>query len=149
VVINVEYKMPLVLYPYNETILLINDTVNSADSLNFLYDLMVKNPKFVIQLEAHTDARGADDYNQNLSQGRAETCVNYLVSKGIDAKRLKPAGKGEKEPRKLTEATGGIASGTVLTEAYIKKLSPEMQEIAHQLNRRTIFRITATDYVPK
>lgn len=149
VVINVEYKMPLVLYPYNETILLINDTVNSADSLNFLYDLMVKNPKFVIQLEAHTDARGADDYNQNLSQGRAETCVNYLVSKGIDAKRLKPVGKGEKEPRKLTEATAGIPSGTVLTEAYIKKLSPEMQEIAHQLNRRTIFRITATDYVPK
>jgi peptidoglycan-associated lipoprotein len=149
VIINIEYKMPLVLYPYNETILLVNDTVNSADSLNYLYDLMVKNPKFVIQLEAHTDARGADDYNQKLSQGRAETCVSYLVSKGIDAKRLKPVGKGEKEPRKLTEAAASIPAGTVLTEAYINKLSPEMQEVAHQLNRRTIFRITATDYVPK
>ena len=149
VIINIEYKMPLVLYPYNETILLINDTVNSADSLNYLYDLMVKNPKFVIQLEAHTDARGADDYNQKLSQGRAETCVSYLVSKGIDANRLKPAGKGEKEPRKLTAAEGPIPAGTVLTEAYINKLPADQQELAHQLNRRTIFRITATDYVPK
>ncbi len=144
-----EYKMPLVLYPYNETVLLVNDTVNSADSLSYLFNLMTQNPTFVIQLEAHTDARGADDYNQKLSQGRAETCVNYLISKGIDPDRLKAAGKGEKEPRKLATDQGPFPAGTILTEKFISKLSPSQQEAAHQLNRRTVFRILSTDFVPK
>lgn len=146
---DIEYKMPLVLYPYDQTILLVNDTVSSADSLNYLYNLMVQNPTFIIELDAHTDARGADDYNQRLSQGRAETCVNYLVSKGIDAARLKPVGKGENEPRKLMTDEGPFKAGTLLTEAYIMKLPVNQQEDAHQLNRRTVFKILETNYVPK
>ena len=144
-----EYKMPLVLYPYDQTVLLVNDTVNSADSLLYLFNLMIQNPTFVIELNAHTDARGADDYNQRLSQGRAETCVNYLISKGIDPARLKAVGKGEREPRKLLTAQGPFPANTVLTEAYISKLPPSQQESAHQLNRRTVFKILATDFVPK
>ncbi|MEY3397859.1 MAG: hypothetical protein RL220_453 [Bacteroidota bacterium] len=149
VIINVEYKLPLVLYPYDKAELLVNDTVNSADSLNYLYNLMVQNPKFVIQLESHTDFRGSADYNQKLSQRRAETCVNYLISKGIPQDRLKAAGQGENVPRELKETAGGFPVGTKLTEAFITKLTPDQQEIAHQLNRRTVFRILRTDYVPK
>jgi peptidoglycan-associated lipoprotein len=147
--INEEYKMPMVLYPYNQAELLVDAEVNSQDSLNFLLDIMLENPKYVVQLEAHTDARGADDYNQNLSQRRAETCVKYLISKGIEEGRLKPAGKGEKEPRKLATPESGFPAGTILTEAYINGLPADKQEAAHLLNRRTVFRIIDTNYVPK
>jgi peptidoglycan-associated lipoprotein len=149
VLINQEYKMPTVLYPYNQAELLVDAEVNSQDSLNFLLDIMLENPKYVVQLEAHTDARGADDYNQQLSQRRAETCVKYLISKGIEEGRLKPVGKGELEPRKLANAESGFPAGTVLTEAYITALPADKQEAAHLLNRRTVFRIIDTNYVPK
>jgi len=149
IIVTKEYPMPLVLYPYDQAILLVNDTVNSSDSLNYLYDLMLQNPKFVIQLESHTDFRGKDDYNQKLSQKRAETCVNYLIGRGIDPLRLKAAGKGESSPRKLLKATGPFKADTSLTEAYITKLPADQQEIAHQLNRRTVFKIVDTNYVPK
>lgn len=147
--IGVAYKMPTVLYPYNQPELLVDETVNSKDSLNFLLDIMQQNPKFVVQLEAHTDARGNDDYNLNLSQRRAETCVKYLIEKGIDPARLKPVGMGEKEPRKLEAAEGGFPAGTQLTEAYINSLPADRQEVGHLLNRRTVFRIIDRNYVPK
>jgi peptidoglycan-associated lipoprotein len=149
IIVTKEYPMPLVLYPYNEAVLLVNDTVNSQDSLNYLFDLMTQNPKFVIQLESHTDFRGKDDYNQKLSQKRAETCVNYLISKGIDPKRLRAAGKGEGAPRQLLKDSGPFKKDTILTEAMITKLPADQQEIAHQLNRRTVFKIVDTNYVPK
>ncbi len=143
------YEMPLVLYVYDQTTLIVDSEVNSQDSLNYLLDLLQKNPKLAIQLEAHTDARGDNAYNQKLSDGRAKTCVDYLISKGIDPNRLKSVGKGEMEPRKLTAASGKIPAGTVLTEKYIMALPAEDQEAAHTLNRRTIFKITDTNYVPK
>jgi len=149
IIIGEVYSMPLVLYPYDKAELLVDETVNSQDSLNYLLDIMQRNPNFVVQLEAHTDARGNDDYNQNLSQRRAETCVNYLISKGVDAARIKPVGKGESDPRTLTNAVGTFPAGTKMTEAYINKLPADQQEAAHLLNRRTIFRIVDTNYVPK
>lgn len=134
--IEEEYELPLVLYPFDQATLLINDEVNSADSLNFLYDLLVRNPTFVIQLESHTDTRGKVDYNQNLSQRRAETCVNYLISKGIDGERMKPVGMGKNSP--------------LITDKQIAALpTEEEKELAHQKNRRTVFRILSYDYTPK
>lgn len=144
-----EIEMPLVLYPYNEATLLVDDKVNSPDSLLYLYDILVKNPTLIVQLEAHTDARGKDDYNLELSNRRAQTCVNYLISKGIAADRLVAKGMGETQPRKLLRDTQGFTSGTVLTEAYITKLPADRQEAAHTLNRRTIFKVIGTNYVPK
>ena len=145
--IGVEISMPLVQYPYNQTILLINEEVNSADSLTFLLDIMQNNPKFKIQLEAHTDFRGKDDYNLTLSEGRAKTCVDYLISKGIAADRMVPVGMGEKQPRTLTTDNSGFKAGTTLTEKYITALPKEQQDAAHTLNRRTIFKIIDTNYV--
>lgn len=52
-------------------------------------------PELQVELEAHTDSRGSDKYNLNLSQGRAGACVEYLIAKGIDPKRLIPIGYGE------------------------------------------------------
>jgi peptidoglycan-associated lipoprotein len=136
IIIGEEYPMPLVLYPFNKWDLLINEEVNSADSLNYLFDLMVKNPTFVIQLESHTDTRGSVKDNDLLSQRRAETCVNYLVSRGIDKDRLSAKGRGESQP--------------LITDEQIAKMQTEEEkEIAHQKNRRTVFKIIRYDYVPK
>ncbi|HEY8403204.1 MAG TPA: OmpA family protein [Flavobacteriales bacterium] len=144
-----EYDMPTVLYEFAKADLIINDEVNSADSLNYLVELLKDNPRLVIQLEAHTDARGKDSDNLKLSQARAKTCVDYLISKGIEADRLVPVGKGESEPRKLLKETNGFPAGTVLTEAYINKLPKDQQEAAHTLNRRTVFKVIGTNYIPK
>ena len=97
---------------------------------------MVNNPNIIIELLANTDSRGSDSYNQKLSQGRAASAVDYLVSKGIDPRRMKPKGMGE--------------SNLLISDAEINKLSTEEErEAAHQLNRRTEFRIVGTDFVSK
>ncbi len=155
--IGKEYPMPTVLYPFNKTELLINEEANSADSLNDLLKILTENPTFVVQLESHTDARGDTPSNDKLSQGRAETCVKYLTSKGIAADRLVAKGKGESEPRTIKEGDRlnketfkEFPIGTILDEAYINALTEnDARERAHQLNRRTTFRILRTDYVPK
>lgn len=135
IVIEKEYDLPLVLYPFDQAELLVNTEVNSEDSLNFLFDLLERNPTFVIQLEAHTDSRGKAGYNQELSQRRAETCVNYLISKGVAPARMKPVGKGE--------------SSVLIEDKEINAMATEEeQEAAHQVNRRTVFKIVSYDYVP-
>jgi len=132
--------LPLIEYEYNKADL----RPNSKDSLNFLYNILVENPTIVIQLRSHTDFRGSAPYNQKLSQRRAQECVDYLVKeKGIDAARIVAKGMGEAEPIKG-------ADGIILDEPFIKKLkSKEEQEVAHQRNRRTDFKVLNTDYVPK
>lgn len=137
---NTVIKLPLIEYAYNSHLL----RPNSKDSLNYLYNILMENPQITIQLRSHTDFRGSAGYNQKLSQRRAQSCVDYLVKeKGIAADRITAKGMGEKEPIKG-------ADGTVLSEAYIKKLkSKEEVEAAHQRNRRTDFKVLRTDYVPK
>lgn len=116
------------------------------DSLSGLIDLLTNNPSIVIELSAHTDARADDAYNQDLSQKRAQSVVNFLISKGIKPERLMARGYGEQKPRKLEKdiAFDGfvIPSGTVLDSKYILSLEDEaIRERAHQLNRRTEFKI--------
>ena len=133
VVLNEEYSMPLVLYPFNEDELLVNAEVNSSDSLSYLLDIMERNETFVIQLESHTDSRGENGYNKELSQRRAQTCVDYLVSRGIQRDRLVAVGHGE-----------GML---LISDAEINGMkSEEEKERGHQANRRTVFRILRFDY---
>ncbi len=123
------------------------------DSLNGLIETMKKNPRLVVELGSHTDFRADEDYNDTLSLKRAKSIVDYLVKEGIDRARLVPRGYGERMPRELDKdiTIDGITfdKGTVLTESYIKGLpSTRKREAAHQLNRRTTFRILRNDYVP-
>ncbi|MCB9195273.1 MAG: OmpA family protein [Flavobacteriales bacterium] len=131
--------LPEVRYDYDDSLLqVISGQVNSKDSLNELYDLMMEHPTWIVELQAHTDCRGPEKYNLILSQGRANECVKYLVSKGIEIERLVPVGYGEGVPR------------DELTCEYIGALpTKEEQEIAHQKNRRTQFKILSVDYKPK
>lgn len=71
---------------------------DAAATLDVLVDLMNKYPSMEVEVSAHTDAKGDDQYNLNLSERRAASTVAYLISKGIDANRLKSAGYGETKP---------------------------------------------------
>lgn len=129
---------PEVQYAYNKSELLVNESTNAKDSLNYLYKTLTENPTIIIELQAHTDCRGSDSYNQKLSQARAQSCVDYLITKGIPAERMVAKGMGETIPRAL-----GLECET------IKKMSTkEEQEAAHQRNRRTQFKVLSYDYKP-
>ncbi|MDO7173426.1 OmpA family protein [Mariniflexile sp. AS56] len=71
---------------------------DAAITLNVLVDLMKKYPSMEIEVSAHTDARGNDQYNLKLSKRRAASTLEYLVSKGIERNRLKSIGYGEMQP---------------------------------------------------
>lgn len=140
-------KMPEVRYDFAKWDLQVNDSVNSEDSLNYLYNIMIENPTIVVELMAHTDCRGSDAKNLTLSQQRAQSCVDYLISKGIPKDRLKAKGYGETTPLVLPNNDG---TELKLTCNYIKALpTKDEQEMFHQRNRRTEFQILSWDYVPK
>lgn len=70
---------------------------DAAPELDKLVQLLKDNPTMVIELSSHTDTRGSDAYNMTLSQRRAESVVNYLTLKGIDADRMEARGYGERD----------------------------------------------------
>lgn len=126
-----EIRFPEVLYDLGKWDL----RAESKDSLNFLYQTLIDNPTIVIELSAHTDSRGSNSSNDVLSQKRAQSCVDYLVEKGIPAARMQPVGYGEGK--------------LIFTDPYIGGLATEEErEAAHQRNRRTVFRVTGSDFVP-
>ncbi len=123
----------------------------SQTALDELVKLLNENPNVTIELSAHTDYRGSAQYNERLSQRRAESVVNYLIEHGIAADRLTPKGYGKEKPktvrRKLTEKFPYLKENDVLTEDFIKALKdPEQQEACNQLNRRTEFIVLRTTY---
>jgi OOP family OmpA-OmpF porin len=101
----------------------------SKEILDKIVDVLKINDNLSIELSSHTDARGNDAYNLKLSQGRAQSCVDYIVSKGISKNKIKATGYGETKP--------------IIPEAEINKMVPKSPEFeaAHQKNRRTAFRV--------
>jgi len=71
---------------------------SSYSTLDAVASLMEKHPEANLEVQGHTDDKGTDEYNVQLSQKRAESVVNYLVSKGVDASRLRPVGYGRSMP---------------------------------------------------
>ncbi|MBQ3740310.1 MAG: OmpA family protein [Bacteroidales bacterium] len=127
------------------------------DSLMYLYNIMVKNPTIVIELRSHTDSRDTEEKNDVLSQNRAQSCVDFLISKGIAADRIVPKGYGERVPRRLEKDMYSnyngkryfFPKGTYLTEEFCESQPTKNEkEAAHALNRRTEFLILRDDYVP-
>ncbi|MCX6300708.1 MAG: OmpA family protein [Bacteroidia bacterium] len=123
----------------------------SMVSLDKLVETLNDNPNVTIELMSHTDSRDTEEYNYDLSQKRAQSVVQYLIEKGIEPERLSAKGYGESSPKVVDASVVFQASflktGTVLSEQYINSLaSEEQKEIAHQINRRTEFRVLRTDY---
>ena len=125
-------------------------TDNSVEALDRLTNMLKENPNITIELAAHCDYRGNDDYNLRLSQRRAESVVKYLTEHGIAPDRLTAKGYGETVPKivnkKLTETHPFLHENDTLTLEYIMKRTPEEQEVCNALNRRTEFRVLRTTY---
>ena len=122
----------------------------SKSALDEMVVMLNENPNVTIEMGAHTDRKGSDEYNIRLSDRRAQSVVDYLIGAGIDAGRLSPKGYGESMPKTVTKRIAReypqFPEGTVLTEEFIETLSPEDQEAADQINRRTEFQVLSIDH---
>jgi outer membrane protein OmpA-like peptidoglycan-associated protein len=100
-----------------------NITAPAAFELDKLVQIMNKYPEMVINATSHTDSRGSASYNERLSERRAQSTVQYVISKGISESRISGVGKGESEPK--------VDCGANCTKEE------------HQMNRRSEFIIVS------
>lgn len=121
-------------------------------SLDKLIETLNDNPTITIELMAHTDSRDSPEFNLDLSQKRAQSVVDYLIERGIDDLRVTAKGYGETIPKtvnkRISENYTFLPEGTLLDDDFVNALPETRQEEAHQLNRRTEFRVLRTDYKP-
>lgn len=110
-----------VLYEFDKADL----TEDSKSKLDYLYSIMIDNPNIEIELSAHTDNKGTEVYNQDLSERRARSCVEYLIQKGLPESRMTSKGYGMSKPIAPNQFPNG-------------KDNPE----GRALNRRTEFKVT-------
>jgi OOP family OmpA-OmpF porin len=124
----------------------------SMEVLDKLFDFLEVNDNLYIEINSHTDARGSDKYNLDLSQRRAKSCVDYLIEKGISKDRLKPIGYGETQPAILKgddkkEVLDEEGKPVILTEAYIDgQKGIDFRKSLHQKNRRTAFKVVGEGF---
>ena len=88
-------RIPNIQYEFNKAVILEKSKIAIDKTV---LALMLSNPDIIVEIQSHTDSRGSDSYNQDLSQRRAESVVEYLKSKGISGNRLVPKGYGESKP---------------------------------------------------
>ena len=133
---NVEFEKNLILdrIIVNKSIVLDNIyyDLDKADiredaalELDKLVVILEDNPNISIELSSHTDDRASVDYNQDLSQRRAESAVSYILSKGLDQNRVSAKGYGE-------------------SQLLIQNAKTEDE---HQVNRRTEFKVTSYEFI--
>ena len=122
----------------------------SKKALDEMIKMLNDNPNVTIELGAHTDRKGSDKYNERLAQRRAQSVVDYLIAGGIAKDRLEAKGYGESVPKtinkKMAKNYDFLNEGDILNEEFIEKLTPEQQEAADQINRRTEFKVLRTNY---
>jgi len=147
--IDMPIELPNIFYDFNKWDL----RPESMVSLDKLVETLNDNPNVTIELMSHTDSRDTEEYNLELSQKRAQSVVEYLIEKGIEPERLSAKGYGESSPKvvdsEISAQSPFLKTGATLSEQLINSLeSDEQKEIAHQINRRTEFRVLRTDYEP-
>ncbi len=131
-----------ILYDFDKDVI----KPEAEPDLQTVFELMTEYPDMVIELSSHTDNRGNDAYNKDLSQRRAEAARRWLMRQGIPRERILAVGYGESVPQMVSAKAAAqnpfLKEGDVLTPEYIDKLATEEQkEAAHALNRRTEFKI--------
>lgn len=117
--LNKPIKLENIYYDFDKS----NIRADAAIELDKLVKIMSDNPTIWIELGSHTDSRGNDRYNQWLSQSRANSAVQYIIDRGIEKNRISAKGYGEDQL--LNKCENGV----------------KCTEQAHQLNRRTEFKI--------
>ena len=124
----------------------------SKEVLDQLFNLLVLNENLVVEINSHTDNRGSDDYNRKLAQRRANSCVEYLIEKGISEERLVAKGYGEDQPNYLKDekkkpVLDQDGKRIYLTKKYIDSQRDEdLKEEFHQRNRRTSFTVVGEGF---
>ncbi|MDA3890059.1 MAG: OmpA family protein [Salinivirgaceae bacterium] len=147
---NARIDLPGILYDFGKW----NLRAESMVALEELVEILNDNPNITIEIGSHTDYRGGDAANEELSKKRAQSVVDFLITYGVDQERLTSKGYGESMPKEIDKATAKkidfLNEGDILTPAFIDALSDELQrEQCHEKNRRTDFGLTGRDYVPK
>lgn len=142
VTIEKAFVLENILYDFNDDKIL----PAAEPDLQILLDLLNDTEGLVIELSSHTDYRGSDSYNQRLSQRRANSAKRWLVERGIAGNRVVAKGYGESLPQtistRIADRHDFLSVGDVLIPAFIDSLETEEQiEAAHQINRRTEFKI--------
>ncbi|MCP4439486.1 MAG: OmpA family protein [Aureispira sp.] len=118
IIANQEIVLENIYYDYDK--FFIRD--DAKPTLDSLIGILQRNPSIRIQLSSHTDCRGANGYNEKLSQQRAEAAVQYLIANGVIDERLEAKGYGENKPAIACKCT-------------------DCTEDQHQGNRRTTFMV--------
>ena len=153
-------RLPEVRYPLSKWDLLVDSTINSPDSLLFVFNLLEEYPGMILELSSHTDSRGGNSANQKLSENRAKACYKYLVEeKGVDPRRIVPVGKGEVEARKVWKKADQYLTSQpldmtdveeiILTETYIntfRRSDNDLFKRLHQYNRRAEGKVLSMDF---
>lgn len=154
------YFVDFVLMPINKPVVLENiffefdrSTLldESKEGLDGLIELLEINPNVTIELSSHTDRKGTDEYNDRLSQRRADAVMHYLINVGgINADRLTSVGKGKRSPKVVTKGIvkryDFLEEEQVLTPEFVEELEEEQQVMADQINRRTEFKVSSIIY---
>jgi peptidoglycan-associated lipoprotein len=143
-------RLPEVRYQLNSWKFVNDHMIQSFDSLAIVAKLLNDYPGMSLELISHTDARGNDKKNMELSFNRARAVFTYLVKeKGIDGRRLIPVGKGETDPATIKDPLSGLV--LVLDESYINTFKTSNLaefERLHQINRRTEGKIVSMTFDP-
>ena len=126
----------------------------SVASLERLVEILNDNPTVVMEIGAHTDSRGQVEYNQKLSQNRAQAVVNFLKEHGVDLRRLRARGYAQSVPFVVTPELHAVYDylpvGQPLDDAFINSLQDDTQrDAANGANRRITFRVVSDDYKGK
>lgn len=164
-------EVPNILYDFGKWDL----REESKKELDKLVETLKSNPNIVIELGSHTDRVGDEKANIELSQKRAQSVVDYLISKGIAAERLTAKGYGESKPYTVSPRVAkntSLNENDFLDESFFVKLEEELKKVqedskmdeakkkykideinkkieeANQANRRTEFRVISTKFIP-
>lgn len=104
--VGVTVRLKNIYFDFDKTTL----KSESFVELDKVVDLLKTNPSVEIEISGHTDSKGSDDYNLNLSQGRSQSVVDYLISQGIESYRLSAQGYGETKPIDSNDTEEGRAN---------------------------------------
>lgn len=156
---DAEYNVDFILASINKPVVIENIFYDydkatlrpeSKTALDEMAQIMRDNPNITIEMASHTDRHGSEAYNINLSQRRAQSVIDYLISAGISSDRLQAQGYGKSRPKTITKKLARefpqFAEGTELTPEFIETLPAEDQDAADQINRRTEFQVLSIDY---
>lgn len=115
--VGVTVRLKNIYFDFDKTTL----KKESFTELNKVVEFLKQNPSVEIEISGHTDNKGSDDYNLNLSQGRSQSVVDYIVSQGIDSFRLTAHGYGETKPIETNDTDAGRANNRRVEFTVLKK----------------------------